>query len=54
MPQTYSVKRYNRFNFCDEEIVVRGLTKEQAEIIAQRLRSTDVGLGGNAYQVIPD
>lgn len=54
MTKTYSVKRYNRFNFTDEEIVVQGLTKEQAETIAQRLQNSDRGLGATVYTVIPD
>lgn len=52
--KTYSVKRYNRFNCSDEEIIVRELAKEQAEAIAQRLQSADQGLGGTTYTVIPD
>jgi len=53
-PKTYHVRRYNRFNFSDEEIMARGLTKEQAETVAHRLQSSDTGLGGNAYQVSQD
>lgn len=50
----YRVRRYNRFNFSDEEVIQGGLTKEQAEKMADRLQSNDNGLGATRYSAEPE